>query len=137
VFRCVRNFCFLCNYSLCSCVLYHIVATLVFYSVLVLYLRTHSILKPTYVKDYKYYSRTYCCLVISFVPCHISSVQLTMKYHTVQKELWYFGRVEELLSEFCVSTCLYFLKTFCTPAALRCSSLHFRRRFKMHFIFCC
>jgi hypothetical protein len=49
----------------------HIVAALVFYSVPVLSLRTHSTLQPTYVKDCKYYSRNYCCLVISFVLCHI------------------------------------------------------------------
>jgi len=65
-----------------------------FYSVPVLYLTTHSILKPTYLKDYKHFSWSYCCLVITFVPCHILSVQLTMKCHTVQKELWYFGGVE-------------------------------------------
>ena len=29
------------------------------YSVLVLYLRTHSILKPTYIKDCKHYNQTY------------------------------------------------------------------------------
>jgi hypothetical protein len=33
----------------------------VFYSVLVLYLRTQNILKPTYLNDYKHYSQTYCC----------------------------------------------------------------------------
>jgi len=33
----------------------------VFYSVLVLYLRTHIIFKPTYIKDCKHYRRTYCC----------------------------------------------------------------------------
>ena len=66
----------------------------VFYSVLVLYLTTHSILKPTYVNACKHYSRAYCCLVISFVPCHNLLAQLTMKCHTVQKELWYFGGVE-------------------------------------------
>ena len=32
----------------------------VLYSVLVLYLRTHSILKPTYIKGCKHYSQTYC-----------------------------------------------------------------------------
>ena len=31
----------------------------VFYSDLVLYLRTHSILKPTYIKDCKHYNQTY------------------------------------------------------------------------------
>jgi hypothetical protein len=32
----------------------------VFYSDLVLYLRTHSILKPSYIKDCKHYNQTYC-----------------------------------------------------------------------------
>jgi hypothetical protein len=45
-----------------------------------------------------------------------------MKSHTVQKELWYFGGVEELLCAFCVSTSLAFLNTISTPAALCCSS---------------
>ena len=66
----------------------------VFYSVLVLYLRTHSIHKPTYVNACKHYIRAYFFLVISFVSCHNILVQLTMKCHTVQKELWYFGGVE-------------------------------------------
>ena len=108
-----------------------------FYSVLVLYLTTHSILKPTYVNACKHYSRTYCCLVIRFVPRHNLSVHLTMKCHTVQKELWYFGGVEELLSAFCVSTCLHYINSSCTPVALCWSSLHFRRHFILHFTFCC
>jgi len=32
----------------------------VFYSVLVLYLRTHGILKPAYIIDCKHYNHTYC-----------------------------------------------------------------------------
>jgi len=60
----------------------------VFYIVLVLYLRTHSILKPTYVNACKHYSRTYFCLAISFMPCHNLLVQLTMKCHSVQKGFW-------------------------------------------------
>jgi len=32
----------------------------VFYSVLVLYLRTHSILKSTYIKDCKQYNKKFC-----------------------------------------------------------------------------
>jgi len=71
------------------------------------------------------------------MPCHISSVQLTMKCHTVQKELCYFGEVEELLSAFCVSTCLHYINSFSIPAVLCWSNLHFRRHFILHFTCCC
>jgi len=57
----------------------------VFYTVLLLYLRTHIILKPTYVKDCKHYSRNYYCFGNQFVPCHLILVQLTMKRNTFEK----------------------------------------------------
>jgi hypothetical protein len=47
--------------SLHACVLCHIVAVLVFDRILVLYLRTRNILKPTYIKDCNYYSRACFC----------------------------------------------------------------------------
>jgi hypothetical protein len=58
------------------------------------------------------------------------------KLNIVQKELWYLGWVQELLSTFCVATCLHFLNSFSSPAALFCSSLQFRRHFK-HYLKCC
>ena len=52
----------------------------VFYSVLALYLRTHSILKPTYVKDCKHYSLTYCCFCNHFCALSQFTVQLTVQF---------------------------------------------------------
>ena len=51
----------------------------VLYSVLVIYLRTHSILKSTYIKDCKKYKKNSITFIISFLPCHITMVQLTRK----------------------------------------------------------
>ena len=107
----------------------------VFYSVLVLYLRTQSILKPTYLKDCKHYNQTYCYFVNQFsaLSDYIILFPLTMNRNSFEKELCSIGGVEQLLCAFCVSTCLHYLNSFCTPAALCCSSLHFRRHFEINF----
>jgi len=51
----------------------------VLYSVLVLYLRTHSILKWTYIKGCKQNNKNSVTFISSFVRCHITLVQHTRK----------------------------------------------------------
>jgi len=51
----------------------------VLYIVLVLYHRIHSILKSTYIKGCKQYNKNSVTFIISFLPCHITLVQLTSK----------------------------------------------------------
>jgi len=86
----------------------------VFYSVLVLYLRTQSILKPTYLKDCKHYNQTYCYFVNQFsaLSDYIILFPLTMNRNSFEKELCSIGGVEQLLCAFCVSTCLHYLNFF-------------------------
>jgi len=105
----------------------------VFYSVLVPYLRTHRTLKPTYIKDCKHYNQTYCYIGKQFsaLSDYIVSIYNEKKY--LCKELCSIGGVEQLLCAFCVSTCLHFRNSFYTPAVMFCFSIHFRRRFKLHF----
>jgi len=99
----------------------------VFYNVLVLYLRTQIILKPTYIKDCKHYCRTYCCFGNQFsaLSHYIGSTYKEKKYLWKGIVLNRWGG--KLLCAFCVSTCLHYLNSFSTSAAHWWSSLHFRR----------
>ena len=137
MFRCVWNICFLCTYSLYSCVLCHIVAVLMFYSVLFLYLTTHSFLKPTYVKHCKLFSWTNCCFGNQFCALShfIGSTYNEILYRSKGIVVLLWGGII-IVCTLCFNM-LHYINSFSNPAALFCSSLHFRRHFILHFTFCC